>query len=92
MDRLLTPDEMNKAVFFEDEDGELCVKPDSYLEVAKAQRHATLEEVKGIIQKEQTVIRERLNDRRGHKYLGERQDIGADILSVKLLKAIEGLE
>ena len=76
MDRLLTPDEMNKAVFFEDEDGELCVKPDSYLEVAKAQRHATLEEVKGIIQAS----------------LDGLHYANANLFGKELLKAIEGLE
>ena len=95
MDRLLTPDEMNKAVFFEDEDGELCVKPDSYLEVAKAQRHVTLEVVKGIIGSlkkfNENVVRKQLDtgiytDETLTKYKSK-----IEVLD-ELLKAIEGLE
>lgn len=45
-DLLLKPEELNNAVFMDDGEGGLMVKPDAYLEVAKAQLAKVLKRVK----------------------------------------------
>lgn len=59
-ERLLTPEELNDAVFMDDGEGGLVVKPDAYLEVAKAQL-AKVDKLKLDRPKQESLLAEELH-------------------------------